>query len=51
MDDFGTWYEDYYKETEAEKQKYCKHVWKPIPLIITTVYDCTKCGAKKEECE
>jgi hypothetical protein len=29
-------------------QKVCYHDWKPILLIITVVYNCTKCGIKKE---
>lgn len=27
----------------------CHHDWKPTLLIFSTVYDCKKCGKKKEE--
>ena len=37
MPDFGTY------------DNKCNHNWKSTKLIITTVYDCTKCGQKKEE--
>lgn len=30
-------------------QKFCSHNWKATMLIISVVYDCTKCEAKKEE--
>lgn len=26
----------------------CDHKWKPVLLLNSTVYDCVKCGAKKE---
>lgn len=39
---------DFEKEIE-KKNKKCKHEWKPTHLIVSTVYDCIKCGAKKEE--
>lgn len=29
----------------------CRHKWKPILLLNTTVYDCDLCGMKKEECD
>lgn len=29
----------------------CEHEWKGTWLIITQVWDCTKCGKHKEECE
>ena len=29
-------------------QKYCRHEWKPVVLIISVVHDCAKCGVKKE---
>lgn len=29
-------------------QKTCYHDWIPTVLIISTVYDCRKCGVKKE---
>lgn len=35
----------------AWNQKVCYHDWKPTVLIISTVYDCTKCGIKKEDYE
>jgi hypothetical protein len=31
------------------EQRTCFHDWKKTVLIISTVYDCTKCGVKKEE--
>jgi hypothetical protein len=33
------------------QQKTCYHDWKPIVLIINTVYNCSKCGIKKEDYE
>jgi hypothetical protein len=40
------------KEAEITwQQKVCFHNWKATLLIISTVYDCTKCGVKKEELE
>lgn len=27
----------------------CNHEWKSILLITSTVYDCKKCGMKKED--
>jgi hypothetical protein len=35
-------------EKDLEKEK-CKHEWKATQLVFNTVYDCVKCGAKKEE--
>lgn len=32
-------------------QIYCYHDWKATVLIISTVYDCCKCGVKKEDFE
>jgi len=54
-----SWDDDYFsKELEPPKipkddvidwnQKYCFHEWKSTLLIISTVYDCKKCGVKKE---
>lgn len=60
------WYgddEEYYKPEPTKKeempidgeptwqQKVCIHLWKPTILIISTVYDCSKCGIKKEDYE
>lgn len=43
------------KESEEEfptwNQRVCIHLWKPTILIVSTVYDCSKCGIKKEEYE
>lgn len=39
---------DFEKEIDSKKKK-CNHVWKATQLVFTTVYDCEKCGAKKEE--
>lgn len=36
-------------DQQLELQYYCAHTWKPILLLFTTVWDCKKCGAKKEE--
>lgn len=33
------------------KQRYCYHKWKKTLLIVSIVYDCEKCGVKKEDCE
>lgn len=30
-------------------KSYVKHEWKSILLLMSTVYNCSKCGAKKEE--
>lgn len=30
--------------------KFCNHEWKATYLIFSHVYDCVKCGKKKEEC-
>lgn len=56
--DWGNWddidrtwddvWNDFEKEIESKNKK-CNHVWKATHLIVTTVYDCEKCGAKKEE--
>lgn len=27
----------------------CNHEWRPVLLLISTVYDCKKCGIKKEQ--
>lgn len=32
-------------------QQYCDHKWKCTVLIISSVYDCTKCDIKKEDFE
>lgn len=51
-DDFGDWFDDYYKSKKSEDwdDAYypCRHEWAPVLLLITTVYDCKKCGMKKE---
>jgi len=56
--------EDYYpSQTKACKEEskgewepswdqvVCIHSWKPIVLIVSKVFDCAKCGIKKEEYE
>lgn len=52
------YYEDYdYSPPPKEEdksdlswtQKICIHNWKATVLIISTVYDCTKCGIRKED--
>ena len=56
------WYgEDYYGELDKKEeglegdipwdQVVCIHSWKPILLLTSTVYDCTKCKIKKEDYE
>jgi hypothetical protein len=49
--DWESWdnsWTDFEKDIDS-KYKKCKHEWKSTQLIITTVYDCVKCGAKKED--
>jgi hypothetical protein len=36
-------------ELELNYPQSCTHEWTPIALIFTTVYDCKKCGKKKED--
>jgi hypothetical protein len=52
------YYDDIVKKDESVKnndipktQQLCYHDWKPIVLIISTVYNCSKCGVKKEDYE
>lgn len=33
------------------QQQQCYHKWKETILILSKVYDCEKCGIKKEEYE
>lgn len=45
---------DYYNEDFSNckitpTQAYCFHDWKSIILLISIVYDCAKCGVKKED--
>jgi hypothetical protein len=57
-DDFGTidinWdeydsYNSWNWEADAQPPTLrCAHQWKPTVLITSTVYDCAKCGIKKE---
>jgi hypothetical protein len=43
------------KQTEVKEdeltwqERMCFHEWKAILLITSTVYDCVKCGIKKEK--
>jgi hypothetical protein len=39
--------------TEEQKRKAlnCYHRWKKTVLIVSIVWDCTKCGIKKEDWE
>lgn len=57
---YGYWdhYSDpvYKREEESvpgsrSAQEYCSHDWKPVLLLYSTVFDCSKCNAKKEEVE
>lgn len=34
---------------EVPKEKSCNHEWKAVELIYSTVYDCKKCGMKRED--
>lgn len=52
--------EDYYGEPEKKEevegdipwdQVVCIHSWKPVLLLTSTVYDCSKCKIKKEDYE
>ena len=36
---------NWYTEDEVVS---CSHTWKQVVLLNSTVYDCSKCGAKKE---
>lgn len=44
---YGTGYNDYDYGYSKPKRK---HSFTPVLLIVTTVYDCEHCGAKKEDC-
>lgn len=46
-DDFGTYSPD--GPPPLPKRRYCNHEWKTILLLTSTVYDCKKCGIKKED--
>jgi hypothetical protein len=48
--DWDNMYTDKETEIVPDVNEYCFHEWKPIALIFTTVYDCKKCGKKKEDC-
>lgn len=44
------WDDDDWNRPEKESnEKKCNHEWKPTRLFFSVVYDCVKCGAKKEE--
>lgn len=54
----SSWLEEYDYLTPQEdpndiewRQKICDHKWKPTILIVSVVYDCTKCNIKKEDYE
>jgi hypothetical protein len=47
--DYGM--DSYWVNTDAYYESKCYHVWKPILLLHTTVFNCQKCDAKKEEIE
>lgn len=53
--DFGT-YGNYWidpdsaiNERDRQPNRVCTHEWIPILLVRSTVYDCAKCGIKKED--
>jgi hypothetical protein len=49
-DDWETdWMNDWNTIEKDLTEKKCKHEWKATQLVFNTVYDCVKCGAKKEE--
>jgi len=53
-DDFGfadlSWeWESPFVDDEQPPTLRCAHQWKATTLITSTVYDCTKCGIKKEK--
>lgn len=53
-DDFGYFDERRTEEPPLfipENQRHCWHDWMPIQLIFSTVYNCKKCGMKKEDYE
>lgn len=43
------WLQDWNTIEKDLTEKKCKHEWKATQLVFNTVYDCIKCGAKKEE--
>lgn len=45
--------DDYDKDSPQNtwNKKFCMHEWKPVLLLISTVFDCAKCGMKKEDYE
>lgn len=44
------WAKEYLDDPPPFSEKdFCIHEWKPTLLIISTVYDCVKCGMKKED--
>ena len=53
------WIDPEYHENEpkpkeegiAWRQQHCYHDWKETILILSKVYDCKKCGVKKEDYE
>ena len=38
-------------EKTSQPELICSHEWKEIRLVISSVFDCTKCGCKKEQVE
>lgn len=47
-DDYDYWDNSDDAKTSSGK---CAHEWVPSLLLTTTVYDCAKCGMKKEDCD
>jgi len=49
MLDYDEEFEEKSEKTPPPVPKTCKHSWKEIKLFTTIVYDCEKCGIKKED--
>jgi hypothetical protein len=43
------WLDDWNIIEKDLTEKNCVHEWKATQLVYSTVYDCIKCGMKKEE--
>jgi hypothetical protein len=45
----GSYQEEHDNDIISNRQKICMHNWKATTLIISVVYDCVKCGVRKED--